>query len=90
MSEISKLNEKVEELYNKYLEVNERYFGLEGRMSRFESINILEKANQEKFSEQLLKAMNENAERIHKMELRIATYVGGLAVLGIILKLLVK
>jgi hypothetical protein len=71
-------------------EINHRLFALEGRMSTYETLANEDREYRKEIHRRLIDGQDKLDERMRKMEIKIACWGGGLAVLGLILKLLVK
>jgi hypothetical protein len=77
------LSERIEE-------INNRLFALEGRMTTYETLANEDREYRKEIHKRLIDGQDKLDERMRKIEIKIACWGGGLAVLGLILKLLVK
>jgi hypothetical protein len=71
-------------------EINHRLFALEGRMTTYETLANEDREYRKEIHKRLIEGQDKLDERMRKMEIKIACWGGGVTVLGLILKFLVK
>lgn len=71
-------------------ELNQRLFGLEGRMTTFEKISESDREYRKEIHKAMLDNMAELRTDVRKIQLKLAWYAGALAVVMVVLKVVFK
>lgn len=71
-------------------EINERTFGLEGRMTTFEQVDAVKSQARKELLETIIKNQGEADARQRKVDTKLAYYAGALVVISVVIEIASK